>query len=598
MHSTHGDNALCLWDINSETPIVKIDAHTDSIESSAWSADGALLATGCKDKKLRLFDPRSGKDAIVTVDSFCTPKGARITWAGEDSVMSVSFKAEGRMVSLWHLAERKSQTLENPFFTLGLDSSSALLQPYYHEGTGVAILAGKGNAMFFAERTKKEPYLSLIGKESWQNTRLDFCMLPQTICDVKESEIMRFLVVNDRTSIETLSIVVPRKNKDYFQEDLYTAVPSSEPSISAKSWRSGQDAPPKLANMKPADMLSVYEVDLEMGGRSKIKDMYRSLGRRSGSPQRLRLEQFALPSEIEKRLDSGLDFKLYTEGQVFLEIPGWMFKSFKKRFLRLKKDTVHCFETEDSATPTESIPFSSIDKIVSSDENEVIFVIRTKPDTRGNLAPEYTFSTSSIQEKEMWIFSLDDWLEKQRTMATNPNSFSISRGTSFRGKKEASPFFSHKPSTPKPSLMQLFEQSSQEKPQDAPEEPNPEEYSIKGYIHLYTEGLLYNYWTKFYAKTEEEFLELYTSETSEIKKQQIHLDNVDAIISVEEQMAGKKWVFQVFSPQRVLFFATDDEKSRSEWITKLNKIRSAMTGPESKPEGSEKKVFFFFFKQS
>lgn len=37
-----------------------IDCHTDVILSMSFNTDGSLLATSCKDKKLRIIEPRSG----------------------------------------------------------------------------------------------------------------------------------------------------------------------------------------------------------------------------------------------------------------------------------------------------------------------------------------------------------------------------------------------------------------------------------------------------------------------------------------------------------------------------------------------------------
>lgn len=37
-----------------------IDCHTDVILSMSFNTDGSLLATSCKDKKMRIIEPRSG----------------------------------------------------------------------------------------------------------------------------------------------------------------------------------------------------------------------------------------------------------------------------------------------------------------------------------------------------------------------------------------------------------------------------------------------------------------------------------------------------------------------------------------------------------
>lgn len=49
-----------------------IDCHTDVILCMSFNTDGSLLATTCKDKKLRVVEPRSGRVLQVR----CSCQGA------------------------------------------------------------------------------------------------------------------------------------------------------------------------------------------------------------------------------------------------------------------------------------------------------------------------------------------------------------------------------------------------------------------------------------------------------------------------------------------------------------------------------------------
>lgn len=61
------DHLVIVWDINKGEAVNVIDRHPDVIYSISLNRDGSLLATTCKDKKLRVFEPRSG-----IVVSVCT----------------------------------------------------------------------------------------------------------------------------------------------------------------------------------------------------------------------------------------------------------------------------------------------------------------------------------------------------------------------------------------------------------------------------------------------------------------------------------------------------------------------------------------------
>lgn len=46
------------------------DMHPDVIFSVSWSRNGALLCTACKDKKVRVIDPRKRKVVAVRRGNF------------------------------------------------------------------------------------------------------------------------------------------------------------------------------------------------------------------------------------------------------------------------------------------------------------------------------------------------------------------------------------------------------------------------------------------------------------------------------------------------------------------------------------------------
>lgn len=63
---------------------VDFDEHGDQIFSSGWRGDGSVLVTSCKDKKLRVFDPRTKSAAQVTqlLEISCLPCHAYDFWNG------------------------------------------------------------------------------------------------------------------------------------------------------------------------------------------------------------------------------------------------------------------------------------------------------------------------------------------------------------------------------------------------------------------------------------------------------------------------------------------------------------------------------------
>lgn len=60
---------MIVWDIEKGNAVNMINCHPDVIYCMALNRDGSLLATTCKDKKLRIIEPRSGQVKAVSVKS-------------------------------------------------------------------------------------------------------------------------------------------------------------------------------------------------------------------------------------------------------------------------------------------------------------------------------------------------------------------------------------------------------------------------------------------------------------------------------------------------------------------------------------------------
>jgi coronin-1B/1C/6 len=61
--SSSGDYTIKLWDIEQGQSRLQLK-HGDIVQSLSWSADGTLLVTTCRDKKLRIWDVRQEKPAV------------------------------------------------------------------------------------------------------------------------------------------------------------------------------------------------------------------------------------------------------------------------------------------------------------------------------------------------------------------------------------------------------------------------------------------------------------------------------------------------------------------------------------------------------
>lgn len=67
------DNQIIIWNVGTGQAMISLeDMHPDVIYSAVWNRNGSLVCTSCKDKAIRIIDPR--KETIVAVSqesSFC-----------------------------------------------------------------------------------------------------------------------------------------------------------------------------------------------------------------------------------------------------------------------------------------------------------------------------------------------------------------------------------------------------------------------------------------------------------------------------------------------------------------------------------------------
>jgi len=246
--SASGDYTVKLWDVEAGAPQLTLK-HNDIVQSLSWSADGSLLVTTSRDKKLRVWDVRQEKPA-QEVPGHPGAKNSRCVWMGEtDRIATTGFsRMSDRQLGLWDP--------RNPKEPIGgfqiLDSISGVCMPFWDDGTQCLYLAGKGdgNIRYYEYENDKFEYLSEYKSGDPQR---GIAFLPKRGINLHENEVLRcFKTVGD-AYVEPVSFIVPRRS-EMFQSDIYPPTTGLKAGVSAKEWFGGKTAmPPKIS------LESVYE---------------------------------------------------------------------------------------------------------------------------------------------------------------------------------------------------------------------------------------------------------------------------------------------------------------------------------------------------
>ncbi|XP_050293118.1 coronin-2B-like isoform X1 [Anthonomus grandis grandis] len=248
------DHLVIVWDIERGQAVNVIDCHRDAIHSMSLNRDGSLLATTCKDKKLRIIEPRSG---MVKSEGICHEgsKASKVAYLGASGrLLTTGFSRHSdRRYAVWD-----ENNLSKPLFSDTIDSSSGIVFPFYDADTNIVFLAGKGDGNIrFYEISNEPPYIHYLSQVISGNPQRGLGVMPKRGLRTTQCEIYRFYKLHATKGLcEPISMVVPRKS-DQFHEDLYPDTVAPKPALTAQEWIKGANASPVMMSMKTGQNLAL-----------------------------------------------------------------------------------------------------------------------------------------------------------------------------------------------------------------------------------------------------------------------------------------------------------------------------------------------------
>ncbi|XP_075362578.1 coronin-2B isoform X4 [Mycteria americana] len=231
------DYKVLIWNLDIGEPVKMIDCHTDVILCMSFNTDGSLLATTCKDKKLRVVEPRSGR--VLQEASCKNHRVNRVVFLGSTKRLLTTgvSRWNTRQIALWD-----QEDLSMPLIEEEIDGLSGLLFPFYDADTHMLYLAGKGDGNIrYYEIGSEKPYLSYLMEFRSPAPQKGLGVMPKHGLDVSACEVFRFYkLVTLKGLIEPISMIVPRRSETY-QEDIYPMTPGTEPALTPDEWLSGMN---------------------------------------------------------------------------------------------------------------------------------------------------------------------------------------------------------------------------------------------------------------------------------------------------------------------------------------------------------------------
>ena len=253
--SAGSDHLIFVWNIGTGTPINIIECHPDVIYSMSFNRDGSLLATTCKDKQLRIVEPRTGrviKEGTCHVGS----KASKVVYLGDTGrLFTTGFSRQSdRQYALW-----SQEDLSTPLRCEMIDSSSGILFPFYDPDTRMVYVAGKGDGNIrYYEIVDEEPWIHYLTQYLSGSPQRGLGYMPKRGVQTQVCETFRFYKLHaTRGLCEPISMIVPRKSETY-QDDLYPDTAAPTPALTAEEWIKGNNRDPVLMSMKTGTVLRKF----------------------------------------------------------------------------------------------------------------------------------------------------------------------------------------------------------------------------------------------------------------------------------------------------------------------------------------------------
>jgi len=264
-------DSLVIWDLIQAKELYNFQDHDDEVQSLAWQHSGKLLATQCKDRQLRILDPRQAKCA-ASCDSHQGIKDSDVVWINgpdQNRIFTSGFSSD----RLRELTVRDLRNLKTPQKNLGLDNSAGLLVPLYDPDTNMCFLAGKGDRhVQFIELSDKEPFIIEGLRYSGEQTK-GACLVPKRAMDVMQAEVNRVLQLCD-SSVVPITWQVPRKSYREYHADIFPLTNGLESGPGPSTWWNGSDAGVPKINLdpskRPTGVLTVFGGALSERDANKV----------------------------------------------------------------------------------------------------------------------------------------------------------------------------------------------------------------------------------------------------------------------------------------------------------------------------------------
>lgn len=289
--STAADLTVKVWDVENSQDVTTFSNIPNLVHDIVWDVKGDMYAFSCKDKNIRIVDPRTGSEASKISTAHEGAKSVKMFYANGSGkfITCGASKQSSREIKVWDLSD-----LSKPLHTESVDTAAGAMIPLWDADTSVLYLCGKGDGIVrLYEFEDKAPFMFKLNDGFRSNIPgKGYCTVPKRGLNVMKHESARILKVTNGQGVHPLSFNVPRKS-DAFQDDIFPPCAAATPAHSFADWMGGSSKGHVTMSLNPKD-----------GGATKATN--------GGSPKRA----FKSASQLSKELDEARERIEFLEGKL------------------------------------------------------------------------------------------------------------------------------------------------------------------------------------------------------------------------------------------------------------------------------------------
>ncbi|XP_078600315.1 coronin-6-like [Branchiostoma floridae x Branchiostoma japonicum] len=201
------DNLVVIWNLDTGETVSEIACHPDLLWSCVWNYNGTRIVTTCKDRTLRVIDPRKGEVISERKYAHEGAKPQRAVCLKDGRIFTTGFsKMSERQYALWD-----DNNLSEPITLEDLDTSNGVIFPFYDPDSNMVYLGGKGDSIIrYYEVTDQPPFVHWISNFNPSDKQRGLGFMPKRGVNALQNEIARFYKLH-KDICEPISFTVPRK---------------------------------------------------------------------------------------------------------------------------------------------------------------------------------------------------------------------------------------------------------------------------------------------------------------------------------------------------------------------------------------------------